>query len=257
MSTAVDSMRLDRKAIIAVAVGVALAIPLPVIVAYNSSTCGDASTVAILYDTSVPVVVINSPSFGNASGTVVIPEGSGSTTFGIGAARNGSVMGYFDFENWTVYSHKAVGQYSLSCGGASYSATPSNPTGSSINSVPIGGGPGGWAVNFTNDSAEPGYTGGNSSTHAPIYYYNQFYGPNDSLSTCGAGAAMITVVSSSYVLGIGLSIGGSWHIVQVTLSVETTYTYKFPANGGTWEIDNLSAPGGPGGGWAFSYLGPC
>jgi hypothetical protein len=252
-----EAMKLDRRAIIAVVVGVAFAIPLPVIVAYNASTCGDASTIAVLYDTSVPVVVINSPVLGNASGTVVTPAGTGATTFGIGSARNGSVIGYFAFENWTVYSHKAVGLFSLSCGATSYSATASSPTGSSINSVPIGGGPDGWALNFTNDSGEPSYTGENGTVHSPIYYYNQFYRPNDNLSTCGAGPATITVVSSSFVIGIGLSVGGSWHIVPVTVDLETTYTYNFPANAGTWQIDNLSAPGGPGGGWAFSYNGPC
>ncbi|MGC2034334.1 MAG: hypothetical protein WA761_02675 [Thermoplasmata archaeon] len=44
--------------------------------------------------------------------------------------------------------------------------------------------------------------------------------------------------------------------VPYVLPFTEQYTYTFPANFGTWQVDNLSAPGGPGGGWAFSYS-PC
>jgi len=40
-------------------------------------------------------------------------------------------------------------------------------------------------------------------------------------------------------------------------SYTATWSYWFPPDFGTWQIDNLSAPGGPGGGWAFNFVGHC
>jgi len=61
-------------------------------------------------------------------------------------------------------------------------------------------------------------------------------------------------------LGLSVSfridLGNQSFWIATELPFTEQYHYSFPANFGTWQVDNLSAPGGSGGGWAFSYS-PC
>jgi len=87
-----------------------------------------------------------------------------------------------------------------------------------------------------------------------IEFSNGFTDANaPSISTCGAPAREIPLVSSHLSLWVLFSSNGVNRTVEFTVPVVTDFSYWLPADFGTWQIDNLSAPGGPGGGWAFSY----
>ena len=77
----------------------------------------------------------------------------------------------------------------------------------------------------------------NMTTHE-LSFLIPFFTPNGT----------VTLTETVYaILGPGAAPG----------SYDAAYSYWFPGNFGTWQIDNLSASGGPGGGWAFNFLGPC
>ena len=92
-----------------------------------------------------------------------------------------------------------------------------------------------------------------------IYFSNGFQAANsENISTCGGPAQSLPLVTSNYLtLWAHFASGGQNYTIPFTLHlVESQFHYWFPANFGMWQVDNLSAPGGPGGGWAFSYS-PC
>jgi hypothetical protein len=92
-----------------------------------------------------------------------------------------------------------------------------------------------------------------------LSFQNGFSTPNmANVSTCGGPAwSSPRVVSSDLTLWANFSIGTQNHVQPFLVPLVTSvFHYWFPANFGTWQVDNLSAPGGPGGGWAFSYS-PC
>jgi hypothetical protein len=76
------------------------------------------------------------------------------------------------------------------------------------------------------------------------------------ISTCGGGAASIFQKSSQFEVGIPVAFDGRSYAPSFALPIHETFHYLVPANFGIWQIDNLSAPGGPGGGLAFAYS-PC
>jgi hypothetical protein len=97
---------------------------------------------------------------------------------------------------------------------------------------------------------------GHSNT---IYFLNGFDTPDSgSISTCGEPAQSLPLVTSTHLtLWAHFASDGQNYSVPFNLPiVESQFHYWFPANFGTWQVGNLSASGGPGGGWAFSYS-PC
>lgn len=77
------------------------------------------------------------------------------------------------------------------------------------------------------------------------------------VSTCGKQALAYQVESSYLTEWAHFSWNGENRSAEFNVPiVGSEYRYLFPANFGVWQVDNLSAPGGPGGGWAFSYS-PC
>jgi hypothetical protein len=92
-----------------------------------------------------------------------------------------------------------------------------------------------------------------------VAFDNGFQGANaPEVSTCGLPAETSTVTTTRLTLGFPFVAGGSNKTVLYSmLGIADKFTYGFPADFGTWEVDNLSSEGGPGGGWAFDYIGPC
>jgi len=212
-----------------------------------AAECAPGSIVAWVNDTYPPLGVVNSPYNGTASGSVPITNGTLILTL---SPRNGSAFGVFERMNWTVRIGKATGGFDSSCAGIYYL----NPTDDGTSTTfPLSNQS---VFNFTNDSQEPNQSG-ITGAGGPVYFYSGFYSPTSELSTCGAGTTILHTASSSLQVGVTFSVAGVVHVVNVSIPVQTNYTYTFPANAGAWAIDNLSAPGGPGGGWAFSYLHPC
>ncbi len=112
--------------------------------------------------------------------------------------------------------------------------------------------------NSSSDAGEPlqfnmSLTQGDST----VLFHNGFVTTNHAtISTCGVSTKVVPVRSSFLDVWIPFESGGRAYSPVVTLPFAESFSYTFPANFGTWQIDNLSAPGGPGGGWAFSYS-PC
>jgi len=79
---------------------------------------------------------------------------------------------------------------------------------------------------------------------------------HDAVSTCGGGAVWRWANSTGFTATVPVMSGGSLTQETFAFPFFDSFHYWFPANYGVWQIDNLSAPGGPGGGWAFSYT-PC
>jgi hypothetical protein len=96
----------------------------------------------------------------------------------------------------------------------------------------------------------------NGTPTVPIWN-NGFTASNSpNLTTCDHAGATRNVTSYGLPLDIPVSIGGVHLVIPYVFPFTDTFQYSFPING-TWAVDNLSEPGGPGGGWAFDYLGPC
>jgi hypothetical protein len=125
-----------------------------------------------------------------------------------------------------------------------------NPIGNPSEGIPLLG-----SGNLS-DRAEPTvlYPGPDNT----VYFSNGFDAENlQNVSTCGIPAESFQVASSHLTLAVRFALAGQNTTTPLNLPlVGSTYHYWFPSNG-TWAIDNLSAPGGPGGGWAFDYLGSC
>ncbi len=201
--------------------------------------------VANITNAFTPLVVLNSPfnsSYGDPSSQTSFLGNGANFTF---PAYNGSVWGFFDRVNWSIYAGVGSSGYAVHCSSTFFPRVTS--------SVEEGGYPLG---SYSNDSAEPSYfqlpgTGG------PVYYSNGFYHETASISTCGTGSVVRGLTSLSFTVSIPFPYHGTQHLVNATIYQHTDFRYVFPSNGGSWAVDNLSAPEGPGGGWAFSYLGPC
>ena len=207
-------------------------------------SCSPGPVIAQVNDTLTAVLVLNSPFLGSANGSVPIQNGTLNLT--IFANDSGSVWGYFQRVDWTIQAGQATVNTGGSCSGAFFA------TGRAVGSsgvLPLfnSGSPA-----YQNDSSESDWVN-ISGTPGPVYFHNQFYAPTSRLSTCGTNASVQVARSNHITVEVQFTYKGTTEVVQATIPVSTTYRYFFPADGGTWQIDNLSAPGGPGGGWAFSY----
>ena len=218
--------------------------------------------------TFVPAVLVNSPFGGNATGRGTIPPyfpgslgyptlGSFQTSF----AENGTASGTFNSVNVSVFkgrSELALGPGLNSPCSQSFSVVPTQP--------PFLGTYAGWQLGLASNLTDKGE--GSSVSFSsfggyrvlPLYFNNSFsVASGANISTCNAPSRSValTANSDSLSVSIGFSLDGRNETAPMTLPFVQSYLYWFPANFGTWQVDNLSAPGGPGGGWAFNYLGPC
>lgn len=99
-------------------------------------------------------------------------------------------------------------------------------------------------------------TPSNLSTVA--FFNNSFTAANaGEVSTFGEVALVLPFQSNYLTIGIPFEVDNRTVTVPYVIPFAEDFTYTFPANFGTWAIDNLSAQGGPGGGWAFDFLRPC
>jgi hypothetical protein len=246
---------LDRRRILrisATAIGLLLAVASLAFTfpAISIKSCVPGRTVSVVNGTYSPLLLLNSPyatPYSDPSnGSVLVYNGSKSVGF---TAYNGSTWGYFERMDWFV----KIGQGSAGdeplCSSLFYPVASDDWT-SSIqvlynNSI----------SNFVNDSMVPDHVQTNTSG-GPVYFNDRFSKASITISTCGAVTAIRGLTSTHITVGIPFVYQGVSHVAYTILDITTHYRYVFPANGGIWAVDNLSAPGGPGGGWAFSYS-PC
>lgn len=215
-----------------------------------------------------PISLANSPYGGMAFVNATVPPGEfglGSPGLEVGGGeRNGTVWGGFwqvvasvaPLENQTVWGPGTNSRCS-----ARFSVNLQTARQPQVYTGEIFNWPGGplFGPNSTSDSLEPtSYNLSASVNGSSLHFSNGFQDSNDqSVSTCGGGARLIPVHSTRFTVWVPYPSGESGSAVPFTLPSLESFNYSFPPNFGTWQVDNLSALGGPGGGWAFNYLGPC
>lgn len=201
----------------------------------------------------IPALLLNSPFGGTATGDVVLPAGYLSpfeTIIGTSSFNGSAVWGGYNASVtvWSVHSVRLAGP-GLDRGCTGPFALAIQPLGGTSAGIQLLG-PG----NAT-DAAETSTLFPGSSD---VYFSNGFVSPTESaVTTCGGPSTAIQVNAMSLSLAYRFSFDG--RNISEPLDVPLVgahFEYTFPANFGSWQIDNLSAPGGPGGGWAFSYS-PC
>jgi hypothetical protein len=98
----------------------------------------------------------------------------------------------------------------------------------------------------------------NATLGADSFYFNNGFTSQNAppISTCGGPSRSVHVSAPDFTVWTPASNASSHSAIPVVLPFAVNFHYTFPADFGTWGVDNLSSPGGPGGGWAFSYS-PC
>lgn len=239
--------------VLVAAMALTTALPVVILVAVfpQESPCEIGGDEAVLNFTLTPYLLANSPAHGyvNASYTIWNNTSSGEAYSGqgIGNIGSGSVGRVFENFRWVVYS-----------------IVPRSPgatckAGEVVTGTDIHGGVNDITLPYNNDALEPNSTGvlGGAQSYDLLYYNNSFSRVTQTLSTCGTSRQVLSARSNHLDIGVPFVQNGSLRVIGATIHIQTNYTYTFLANAGTWAIDNLSAPGGPGGGWAFNYLGAC
>jgi len=207
----------------------------------------------VLFETAqVPALLINSPYGGHAWANVTFPS-----TFLPGGLFQMGSQSWNGSTSWSGFQSNVsvYGTLNETVWGPGPNVRCTQPYFVSL--APIGNpslgiwilGPGN-----TSDHQEPNvlFVGGT------ITFSNGFQAPNEpDVSTCGGSSQSISMSSYSLTLWVSFQSDGGNRSAPVQLPiVVTTFHYWFPSDFGIWQIENLSAPGGPGGGWAFSYS-PC
>ena len=237
---------------------------------FTHSVC-KVSNIAESGPTWVPLTLLNSPYGGSASVQASIPVGwfgsspnSNPPQVISGSGTNGSIWGAFFEVNATLYRDGAQSVWgpgpANACSGSwSLTLESLTPSHGFQGELFTWSGAPEFGPNSTSDVSEPEQVhfydgpGGNSSV-----FHNGFVGANQAnLSTCNGLPMSISIRSSSLTTWINFNSGGSSTMEPASLPFEQSFEYNLPANFGTWQVDNLSASGGPGGGWAFNFLGPC
>ncbi|HTW55959.1 MAG TPA: hypothetical protein VMG36_05895 [Thermoplasmata archaeon] len=201
----------------------------------------------------LPALLLNSPFGGKAWANVSLPAGfvPGDLT-GVGTLDENGGADWAGFQsNVSVYSVANETRW-----GAGPNARCSSPF--EVDLVPIGNPSEGLTIlnpGNVSDSLEPRVLFPGTSNS--IYFSNGFESANmANISTCGESGWSTNISSNRLTLEVQTETGGKNFTAAFQLPiVRAVYHYWFPANG-TWNIDNLSEVGGPGGGWAFSYA-PC
>ncbi len=208
----------------------------------------------------VPAILVNAPYRGNVSGNATIPPGFIADGSGFGSgdgmpASNGSVGGVF-FHLWlslfALVNSTVLGPgLSSRCTGEWGIMAATDFNGSQVFSGILGNQ---GNLSDANEPASYNLTAEGAGVTARVD--NGFVRPNSpDVSTCGESSNVSLAQSLKFTVSISFSVAGRVLVLPYILPFKQTFQYRFPADG-IWVVDNLSAPGGPGGGWAFSYS-PC
>lgn len=214
----------------------------------------------------VPAVLVNSPYGGRAWGNGTLPAnypgvwngpppvGVTKVAFGTGAVE-GEALGAFFAVNVSIERLQNATEWGS---GANIRCSQSVLVTIAPPVVTTEAGGGLLGLNNTTDSSEPSYAWifqGTSDQLPSAYFDNAFAESNSPLiSTCGSGSKSLNMTLSSYLdVQFRVDLAGLISTVPFVIPVSESYQYWFPSGFGEWQVDNLSAPGGPGGGWAFSY----
>jgi hypothetical protein len=235
------------------------------------TTCEVGSRVAYPNDTWIPAVLVNSPFGGNASGMGIMnwdfpgawngpPPAPGQTLkVGMGTGDlNGTAGGAFFTVSLSVFQSRTVTQAGP---GMNLPCTASVQLDLQAPQTYAEAGARVTTVSNLTDAGEADnatlFAGLNGSIQSPAFFDNGFTRANtNEISTCGQQGK--TVPAAMQGLGVTFHVAAinQTYLIPETLPFTEVFSYTFPGDFGNWQVDNLSEPGGPGGGWAFSYS-PC
>lgn len=249
-----------RAEIIPIAMGVIVAVAaVGGAVALSTHTVCQAGGVLADENLWTPFSLANAPYLGStqygASFSDIAPWGAENVTLSDGTVGSGNVAaGFIETQNWTVWSawnESIRGDGPNQPCTSGYLAALSHPSFNVAVDGAVLQGPG----NTSNVNEPTTYSYGVVSPPS-LSFSNGFAAPTQPpITTCGGAAIEANVSSGSFTVHLTLpSLGGT--PVPITIQSTESFVYHFPANAGTWQVDNLSAPGGPGGGWAFDFA-PC
>lgn len=179
-------------------------------------------------------------------------------TVGPGLLAGGNLStGYFETQNWTVYaeSNRSVfgPGFSRPCGASFVALMAHTSLDVSSNGSPLQG-PGN-----TSNANEPTTFICTSCAPGPkiqsATFANGFSQFNlASISTCGTAGKEVNYSSSSFEVSLPVPTTLGPSAVPTTILSAESFTYFFPANGGTWSVDDLGHIAGlHGPGLSFSW----
>jgi hypothetical protein len=160
--------------------------------------------------------------------------------------------GYFETQNWTVYAESNVTVFGPGVDSSCQTAYSAVPTPTAFN-VGIDGVTLQGSGNISNAGEPTSFN--DSGPQAAAVFVNGFETANrPAVSTCGGPATELNFTSVSFHLLVTLpGTDGSVTTVASVSSLES-FTYFFPADSGTWSIDDLQVNNGLSGpGLAFSW----
>lgn len=205
----------------------------------------------------VPALLINSPYGGEAFGNGTVPKGPlsplTSTVYELGQANGSATWAGFRTE---INLSNQENQTELGFGQGVRCSAPFAVSIQYLGGIVLGG-PllGSGNMSDVQEPTSLGYWTNPGDVNLTIM--NGFVSSNrPSVSTCDKSEAQNYTASQSFLVRLPATLDGKLHDLTYSLPIVETFHYIFPGDFGTWQVDNLSAPGGPGGGWAFSYS-PC
>ncbi len=215
--------------------------------------CGPGAVVATR-NLWTPVVLVNSPygGFANGTRTMAIPGGTSSMST---AATNGTAMGLFEMKEWSVSPSVRV----LVAGpGTNAVCTGFVAAGNlSARYLEIIALPSGNTTSDAGQRAPLSFADLYGNVHPSVLIDNGYVENDLVVTTCGRGSVAMATRASRFTVEIPFGWDGSNYTVSATVDAALNYTYTFPANFGTWSVDDLNVGAhAPGGGWAFSFT-PC
>lgn len=245
---------------LACAVVVALLVSVPYAAGFGLIFHESCSTDRLVSNENIwtPFALVNAPYLGTtawgATFSLIELLGPTKVVLSNGVLGKGNLStGYFETQNWSVYSQSStivLGSGSNRPCTAPFDSALSKPSFDvSYDGFPLQG-PGNTSnvneTTFFSPDGRPSMTFNNGYTMANT----------PAISTCERQSTEAVIRSSSFIVLNPLASSAAGSNVSVAIESFESFSYFFPADSGTWQIDNLSARGGPGGGWAFSYS-PC
>lgn len=210
-----------------------------------------------------PWALVNAPYNGSVTWTAqfeLFEKGMGLVLVNLSGpphTSNESVAtGYFETENWTVYFQTNVTRWgpgtNAPCG-KRFVAEPSAPAYDVGVDGPVLQGPGN-----TSNVNEPTTFNYRNGPYPSAVFANEFEAPNlPNITTCDGPSKTVNFSSAGF--QVGLILASTHGPVSMTLTIVSAehFVYLFPADGGTWEVDDLlDNPGLTGPGLAFAWS-PC
>ncbi|MCI4344202.1 MAG: hypothetical protein L3J87_01050 [Thermoplasmata archaeon] len=240
------------------AVVIALVVPLLFpgvgfgLVTHETCELGPVEATGVFW---TPMILLNSPYLGWAWANLT----ESGFILGINISDGGSA-GVFELAEWNLSGTRNVSTVGPGVNHPCVqpllpTASPSHDEGGYTLAHPLNRSDANETANFS--MADPGFR----AEHPPLLPSVRFGNAFDpasvrfNASTCGGGAAASDSSSTEYSFEIPFTSNGHTLLVPAQLPALVSYSYRFPANVGVWQISNPD----PGvtelfhGGWAFNF----